>query len=519
MADGNWRDSCRAGGDTGENPIWASLETPGYTPRIPSGRGRGHPVGYAQEEEYMPQVTVIPSTSAAINQSAVGPTGSEPRENRRVLFASSSVGTSRSESPSLLGPVIERSTDLLIGDLLEMNRRIGNTLANTVDRQDRMSSTYTEALVEAVEQLKVVAEGAINRPVVREPTEAREKRVEALALAQIPVYSGQGVDAVEWIEVLEEVAESNGWSLDQRRQVAMAKLENSARDWHMGEGRDHRRWVDWKAEFLLAFGRPRSFYDWTTKLHERTRMPTETLLEYCYAKKRLLRMGPQGVQMSDQDQIRCLLKGIGEREVETMILATKPRTLQEVINSIRSHELHYGTTVAPVPTPSISRPNALTLQPQPVNATTPGADVSVGTPPIVRVERTITRLADLLAKSEQRQERMEKQMALMQLSSTPATQPPPTYTSSRPPPTFYNTSTFQTPSSSFQTPSSSFQTPNSTYQTPQGVVTGANAWQVGNRTCFTCGREGHISRECDQQRGRRNSGSGVVRRLSESENE
>ena len=50
MADGNWRDSCRAGGDTGENPIWASLETPGYTPRIPSGRGRGHPVGYAQED-------------------------------------------------------------------------------------------------------------------------------------------------------------------------------------------------------------------------------------------------------------------------------------------------------------------------------------------------------------------------------------------------------------------------------------------------------------------------------------
>jgi hypothetical protein len=119
---------------------------------------------------------------------------------------------SRPVTPSILEPGVERVNALLIGDLLEQNRRMGNAMMVVMERQDRMTGAYSEALIEAMETLGTTAQKG-----VRQSGERREKRVEAVALAQIAVYDGDGPDALEWIEVLEEVGGSNGWLPEQHR--------------------------------------------------------------------------------------------------------------------------------------------------------------------------------------------------------------------------------------------------------------------------------------------------------------
>jgi len=86
---------------------------------------------------------------------------------------------------------------------------MGSAMVTVMERQDRMTGAYSEALIEAMETLGTTAQKG-----VRQSGERREKRVEAVALAQISAYDGDGPDALEWIEVLEKVVGSNGWLLE-----------------------------------------------------------------------------------------------------------------------------------------------------------------------------------------------------------------------------------------------------------------------------------------------------------------
>ena len=146
MSDGgNWRDSCGRHG----TPAWARPLGTG-SPSASRGRGRGTPA----------------------NRASVGFNLDETIESRPV-------------TPSILEPGVERVNSLLIGDLLEQNRRMGNAMVTVMERQDRMTGAYSEALIEAMETLGTTAQKG-----VRQSGERREKRVEAVALAHISVYEG-----------------------------------------------------------------------------------------------------------------------------------------------------------------------------------------------------------------------------------------------------------------------------------------------------------------------------------------
>jgi len=53
-------------------------------------------------------------------------------------------------------------------------------------------------------------------------------------------------------------------------------------------------------------------------------------------------MGLPGIKLPAQDEVLCLMQGIGDREIENMVLATKPKTTDDVVAEVRALSQHEG---------------------------------------------------------------------------------------------------------------------------------------------------------------------------------
>jgi len=53
-------------------------------------------------------------------------------------------------------------------------------------------------------------------------------------------------------------------------------------------------------------------------------------------------MGLPGIKLPAQDEVLYLMQGIGDREIENMVLATKPKTTDDVVAVVRALSQHEG---------------------------------------------------------------------------------------------------------------------------------------------------------------------------------
>lgn len=98
------------------------------------------------------------------------------------------------------------------------------------------------------------------------------RKVTHEAVSQIPEIQRDLEElADEWVHILEEVAGSYEWTLDQRRQMAVSKMRGSARDWHILDGVKIVGWDDWFARFLQAFGNELTLDQWVVLVQARER--------------------------------------------------------------------------------------------------------------------------------------------------------------------------------------------------------------------------------------------------------
>lgn len=128
--------------------------------------------------------------------------------------------------------------------------------------------------------------------------------------------------------LLGEVAGSYEWTLEQRRQIAVSKLRESAKDWHILDGVGA---VDWGDDLTLD--------QWVTLVQARVRRDGETLRQYCYEKLKICRRCP--AMLDEHAVIRYLTLGLRNEQAEGIVLAAKPRNLQSFFETIKEWEGYF----------------------------------------------------------------------------------------------------------------------------------------------------------------------------------
>ena len=167
-----------------------------------------------------------------------------------------------------------------------------------------------------------------------ELTSRSRDRLEPDALSQIPEFSGkQGEDANEWIEEVVSVAAAYGWGPELKRRGAVGKLRGAAKDWQRNEGDGLTEWTIWRERLCRAFGRTMTLGRWVQMVAERVQQPGESIMEYSHAKQRLCHRAPQAIEV--EEVIRRLILGLSNPAYRAALSAIRPRTLEEYYIRIR----------------------------------------------------------------------------------------------------------------------------------------------------------------------------------------
>ena len=102
---------------------------------------------------------------------------------------------------------------------------------------------------------------------------------------------------------------------------------------------------------------------WVAQVQGRVRQADESIRAYCYSKVRICRRCP--VPINDREIIRYLTLGINNAQVESVVLAAKPRTLDEFFTTVREweefdldkgREIRHPSGSAPVDIPKPASP-------------------------------------------------------------------------------------------------------------------------------------------------------------------
>ena len=127
----------------------------------------------------------------------------------------------------------------------------------------------------------------------------------------IPKFLGIAEElATEFIDRIEALAVTEGWTAQQQVLVAVRRLGGAALEWHARVGRINLDWAAWSAAFTAAFPSTLPLSEWAAKMTARVQQPGEAIMQYAVAKEKLLLMSP--VTLTDQQKVQAMPDGLSD---------------------------------------------------------------------------------------------------------------------------------------------------------------------------------------------------------------
>lgn len=192
-------------------------------------------------------------------------------------------------------------------------------------------------LLEAIHRLTRDRQISQANPAVN--NQATVRKLTSFSLGFLPKLNGEGMQAAsEWVEKIEDLGVSYGWSQAKHRQAACTKLVGSVMDWHLAVKKERITWPGWRQSLLVAFNRSLTMDQFVKMARSRIRSLNESFSCFCYAMQRICVRSP--IQLDERSVIRYMLLGLNDAGAENAFVAAQPNTLENFYELVRSLEMH-----------------------------------------------------------------------------------------------------------------------------------------------------------------------------------
>ncbi|XP_050298014.1 uncharacterized protein LOC126737249 [Anthonomus grandis grandis] len=114
------------------------------------------------------------------------------------------------------------------------------------------------------------------------------------------------INAVTWINKIEQLALIYSWTDLKKSYFLQAKLTGMAKIWYNGLSDYNKTWDEWKEAILNAFPSHAYFVDNLKKMLNRKKLAKESMLHYYYSKCMLIR----NCDISDTNAVSCIIDGL-----------------------------------------------------------------------------------------------------------------------------------------------------------------------------------------------------------------
>ncbi|KAI9552590.1 hypothetical protein GHT06_020455 [Daphnia sinensis] len=162
-------------------------------------------------------------------------------------------------------------------------------------------------------------------------------RASSAVVDSIPKFEGRVDEDVQgFIDHIDRIAVSEGWTDVQRVQVAIRRLLKTALLCHVQTGHTHGDWDTWSTALVTNFSRQLSFADWNRLIQDRAQQPNESGMEYALDKFRLCRLSP--TPLTERDAIPFLINGLARWEHVAAMIAAAPTDIPAFIARIQQQE-------------------------------------------------------------------------------------------------------------------------------------------------------------------------------------
>ncbi|KAJ8937624.1 hypothetical protein NQ318_003741 [Aromia moschata] len=138
--------------------------------------------------------------------------------------------------------------------------------------------------------------------------------------------------STKWVDKIEQLAQINQWDEHLRIYHMQSRLTGLARTWYDNLPTYNYSWTEWKALIKRTFPDHHDFSATLRKLVNRSKLATETMTQYYFAKLELL----QACEITGTKAVSCLIDGIGDRALQNSAKAGRYETPEHLYEKFLS---------------------------------------------------------------------------------------------------------------------------------------------------------------------------------------
>ena len=220
----------------------------------------------------------------------------------------------------------------LIAALQALTNQLGQDQAAQVQNHNQLAAN-NQNLLNALQQHLNLGAGAGAGAAAPPPP----PQITPLLVESIPKFEGSATDfPQDFVDHVNRIGDAEGWNDQQKIQVAARRLEKTALEWHVHSGHAHATWALWSAALLNSFAPRIPYGQWMSMVEKRRQRPGESGMEYALEKRKLLRLAP--VPLDEAQIIAFLISGLAKWQHEAALSANRPDDFGAFLTRIRELE-------------------------------------------------------------------------------------------------------------------------------------------------------------------------------------